>query len=166
MKRISLGVCFAVAALALSGCGHVHDNVVVDQPAAKMQRPASVNIAPIEVSSKEQNADAQRIDADLKTDMESKLKEMLASKNIAVSHHARDTIVTHIHVVYGNRALRFWVGFGAGSGSVTVDVALKNPQGRTIYATESKADLSIGLDMAKVSKDAIAHAVEEFGEKL
>jgi|GEM_PF-6613309 len=166
MKRMTIGVFFTLAALALTGCGRVHNNVIVDQPPATMQWPSSVNIASIEVTSKEQNEDAQRINADLKTEMEAQLKEMLASKNIAVSTHARNTIVANIRVVYGNRALRFWVGFGAGSGSVIVDVALKNPLGRTMYAAQSKADLSIGLDMAKVSKKAIEEAVEELGDKL
>lgn len=166
MKRMTIGVYFTLAALALTGCGRVHNNVIVDHPPATMQRPSAVSIASIEVTSTEQNEDAQRLNADLKTTMESELKDMLASKNIAVSPHARDTIVATIRVVWGNRALRFFVGFGAGSGSVVVNVALKNPQGRTMYAIESKADLSTSRDMVGVAEDAVEEAVEELGDKL
>src|SRR3546814_15615253 len=55
------------------------------------------------------------------------------------------TIVVRVHSVYGNRALRAFVGWGAGSAKITVDISLQAADGRVIYATRTDGKLRRGL---------------------
>jgi hypothetical protein len=129
----------------------------------------AVTIAPVEVVSKEQNVDALSLNTQWKKMAEDELQTLFASKKISTSPNSQSTVVCRINVVYGNRALRYWVGFGAGSGSLTVTLELKDKNGNVQYATESKADLAVGAfggDMSDVARKAIQTAVKEFGSKL
>lgn len=44
----------------------------------------------------------------------------------------------------GNRALRYWVGFGAGSGHSDISVELFNSENQKVSSFRVKADLSVG----------------------
>lgn len=153
--------------LMLSGCGGIH-NMVTKQPDG-IGMIKAVAIAPVEVISKEQNADALSLNAQWKKMAEDELQSLLVSKNITVSNNTQATIVCRINAVYGNRALRYWVGFGAGSGSLQVNIELKDNNGNVRYATVSKAKLAVGAfggDMSKVAREAIQTAVKDFGSRL
>ena len=154
--------------LTLSACGGVH-NVVTKQPSG-IDSIKLVTVAPVEVTSKEQNTDALSLNAQWKRMAEDELQSLLTSKKIATSsNNSQATVVCRINVVYGNRALRYWVGFGAGSGSLTVTIELKDKSGNVQYATDSKADLAVGAfggDISDVARKAIQTAVKEFGSRL
>ena len=79
-------------------------------------------------------------------------------------------VETTIHIVYGSRALRYWVGFGAGKGSVVINMKLKESLSNEIkFELESKSNLSVGLfggSMDKVIKNSIKKIVSQFVEKL
>ncbi len=99
------------------------------------------------------------------------LQSMLASKQIAISPDAQETVLCHIRVKYGNSALRSWVGFGAGEGNLTVTIELKDQNGHVQYATKSKAVLAMsatagGGDMSFVVRKTIRTAIKEFGSRL
>ena len=167
MKKYFLSLAFILVGHTLSACGGVH-NVVTKQPSG-IDRIMAATIAPVEVVSKEQNADALSLNAQWKKMAEDELQSLFVSKKIAFSPESQATVVCRISVVYGNRALRYWVGFGAGSGSITVALELKDKNGDVQYATESKAHLAVGSfggDMSDVARKAIQTAVNEFGSKL
>lgn len=167
MKKYLSVLAFTWVGLTLSACGGVH-SVVSKQPSG-IDGIRAVTIAPVEVVSKEQNADALSLNAQWKKMAEDELQSLFASKKISISPNSQGTVVCRINVVYGNRALRYWVGFGAGSGSLTVTLELKDKTGNVQYATESKADLAVGAfggDMSNVAGKAIQTAVKEFGSKL
>ena len=167
MKEYLSVLAFILFGLVLSACGGVH-SVVLKQPSG-IDGIKAVTLIPVEVTSKEQNADAQSLNAQWKKMAEEELQSLFASKKISTSSNSQATVVCRINVVYGNRALRYWVGFGAGSGSLTVVIELKDKNGNVQYATESKADLAVGAlggDMSDVARKAIQTAVKEFGSKL
>jgi Domain of unknown function (DUF4410) len=167
MKSSLLRASIVFVALTLSACGGIH-SVVTKQPSG-ITGIKAVTVAPVEVASHEQNVDAVALNAQLKKVAEDELRSHLASKNIAVSATSQATVVGRINVVYGNRALRYWVGFGAGAGSLTITIELKDRSGNVQYATETKSDLAVGMfggDMSAVARSAIQAAVKEFGSKL
>lgn len=166
MKRYLSILAVAGVGLALSACGGVH-SVVSRQPTG-IDGIRAVAIAPVEVVSKEQNANALALNAQWKKSCEEELQSLFAGKKISVSSDSPATVACRINVVYGNKALRYWVGFGAGSGGLTVTIELKDRGGNVQYATESRADLAVGAfggNMSEVARKAIQTAVKEFGSK-
>lgn len=151
----------------LSACGGVH-NTVSRQPDA-VGVIKTVTILPIEATSKEQNADALALNAEWQAMAETELKTLLNNRKISVTSDAQTSISCRINTVYGSRALRYWVGFGAGKGSLEITIELKDSSGVVKYATVTKADLAIGAfggSMSKVARKAIQGAVAEFGSRL
>ena len=71
-----------------------------------------------------------------------------------------------IDLVYGNRALRYWVGFGAGKGSVnSVLIVTDNQTGNEKFRAVSESDLSMGGfggDMESVLKQNIRELVDQY----
>ena len=71
-----------------------------------------------------------------------------------------------IDLAYGNRALRYWVGFGAGKGSVDSVLTVIDPMTRDEkLRVVAKSDLAIGGfggDMEKVLKKNIKLLVEQY----
>jgi hypothetical protein len=121
------------------------------------------------VVSKEQNPDALSLNAQWKTMATDELQSLLVSKNIAASSNGQATVGCRIEVAYGNRALRYFVGFGAGAGHMRVTIELKDSTGTVRYAANSEADLAIGAfggDMSQVARKTIQAAVKEFAAHL
>jgi len=71
-----------------------------------------------------------------------------------------------IKVAYGNRALRYWVGFGAGSGSVdSTMVVTDSKTGQEKFRAVAESDLSVGGfggDMEAVLKSNIKELVDQY----
>ena len=153
--------------LALSACGYVHTATI--KPSDGAQAPREVVLAPVQVTSVEQNADALTLNAQWNQMATDQLQAMLAGKKIAVAPDAPTSILCRINVEYGNRAVRYFVGFGAGKGNIDVSIVLQDKDGKTLYSTDSKAHLAVGLfggGMRGVVSDAIQDAVNAFGAKL
>jgi len=128
-----------------------------------------VTLLPVEVVSKEQNPDALSLNAQWKTMATDELHSLLVSKNIAASSNGQATVGCCIEVAYGNRALRYFVGFGAGAGHLRVTIELKDRLETVRYAANSEADLAIGGfsgDMSQVVRKTIEAAVKEFTAHL
>ncbi len=72
-------------------------------------------------------------------------------------------------VRYGNRALRYFVGFGAGRGGVTSTLtATDADSGAVKFQAESKSNLSVGIgggDMGRVLKSNITELIKQFGSE-
>lgn len=157
----------SVVALALSACAGVH-SMVMTQP-VRIGELKPVTQHPVTVSSKEQTPEALSLNEQWKKMAAEELQSLLVSKNIASSSNGQATVECSIDVVYGNRALRYWVGFGAGSGHIHVTIELKDNSGTVRYATKSDADLSVGVfggDMSGAVRKTIRAAVKEFGSRL
>jgi hypothetical protein len=157
----------AVFALALSACGAVHNRVLT--PPDNLVALKQVTLLPVEVVSKEQNPDALSLNAQWQTMATAELQSLLASKNIAASSDSQAAVGCRIEVTYGNRALRYFVGFGAGAGHMRVTVELKDSTGTVRYAAKSEADLAIGLfggSMSNVARKTIQEAIKEFAAHL
>jgi len=167
LNRIASIVVSLLVTLALSGCGNVHTETI--KPSEIAQPPREVVLAPVQVTSVEQDADVITMDAQWSKMATEQLQTMLAGKKIAISPDAPATVLCRIQVRYGNRAMRYLVGFGAGRGNIDVSIGLQDKDGKTLFTTDSKAHLAVGLfggDMPGVVSDAIQAAVTEFGSKL
>ena len=167
MNRIASVVLSVLVMLAFSACGYVHTATI--KPAHSAQAPKEVVLAPVQVTSVEQNADALSLDAQWNKMASDQLQAMLAGRKIAVVADAPTTVLCRIQVRYGNRAARYFVGFGAGRGDIDVSIVLQDKDGKALYSTDSKAHLAVGLfggGMSGVVSDAIQAAVTEFGAKL
>lgn len=167
MKNRLCLVAMLVFTALLSACGGVHSTI--DTPRDSSVVVKEVTLLPVRVDSKEQNADALALNEQWKTMAAEELQTMMASKSIARSNDSEATVACHIDVEYGNRALRYLVGFGAGAGHMKVSIELKDKSGKVLYASNSKADLAMGMfggDMKQVANDAITAAVKQFGAQL
>lgn len=168
MARLSrLFVSCALAAF-ISACGGVH-TAVVTQPAADVVGIKQVNIAPVQVSSAENNPDALALNERWRSMATQELGSALAAKGITASSAPQGTVECKINITYGNRALRYFVGFGAGSGHMRVAIALKDLSGVSRYEVTSDADLAVGAfggDMSGVASDTIRAAVKDFASRL
>ncbi len=152
--------------LAASGCGRVAHMVKVQPPAATSLR--GTTLGEVRVSSEDPNADALILNEDLKRVATQELQALLASKRGSDTTQ-KQTIEAQVEVDYGNRALRYFVGFGAGKGWIHVTISLKGADGNVIYSSFSEAVLGIGIfggDMKAVAENAIKQAVNDFGSKV
>jgi hypothetical protein len=167
MNRLLHVITITVIVFSLCACGGVHHRILVQPeniPMIKQVKPLSV-----EVSSKEQSADALSLNDQLKKIATDELQSLLDDKNITVSNNSNTTVDCRIDVVYGSRAMRYLVGFGAGTGHINMTIELKGKNGAVLYSTTSDADLAMGLfggDMSQVAQKTIEEAVEKFGSQL
>lgn len=166
MRTISIALPLLVTAMLLGACGRLHTTVVTE-PTSAVTGLKKIGVAPVTVTSKEQNPDARQFNDQWKRMAADEIQSMLSAKGARGS--GGGTVECKIHVVYGSRALRYFIGFGAGSGAVEIDLALKDAGGRVVYATRSEADLGgggFGGDMPATVRKAIAGAVKDFGSRL
>lgn len=154
-------------AFALSACGGIHSTVMTQPDNIGMFK--EVMLIPPEVISEKQDADTLALNEELKQIATDELRSSLESKSIVLSDNGKATVGCHIEVNYGNRALRYFVGFGAGAGHIRVKIELKDENGVTRYATSSEADLAMGGfggSMSEVARNAIKKGVKDFAGKL
>lgn len=157
-----------ILGVLMAGCGKIHNTLMVKPDSEVVVK--EVTLLPVDLSTSDEQAPALlELQNELKKQAEDELQALLTSKNIAVSNKQNLTVGCHIEMAYGNRALRYFVGFGAGSGGVRVTIELKDEGGVIRYATDTKADLSVGAfggNMKEVARKAIHAAVKEFGSRL
>jgi hypothetical protein len=167
MNKFVRIITIAAFTFVLHACGGVHHTVITDSP--NIPKLKEVELLTVEVNSKEQTSEALSKNNQLKEIATEEIQALLNAKNIIAVTDSDTTINCHIDIVYGSRALRYFVGFGAGSGHISVTVELKNNDGNVLYATNSEADLSIGVfggDFTEVAGKTIVEAINEFGSQL
>ncbi len=80
------------------------------------------------------------------------------------------TLDSTINLVYGSRALRYWVGFGAGAGSCIIRLTLKDSSTAEVkYEVENESDLAIGAfggSMEKLIKKNIRNTIKKLESQL
>ena len=167
MKNIYRLAAMAAALFALTACGGVHNTVITEPSNGFIIEQTT--LLPVSVKSRETNKDAQALNAKWKSMAESQLRTLLNNENIKIVKDSTTTVNCTIDVTYGNQALRYFVGFGAGSGHINVTIEMRDANGEVLYATKSEADLAVGFfggNMSSVANKTIESAVQEFGSKL
>ncbi len=167
MVNFLQAVAISTAALMLSACGRVHSRVTTQPDELVIIK--QVSSVSVKVTSEEQDQDLLELNEQWKNMATDELRSMLSAKRIASSDDGDVIVECLIEVVYGSRALRYFVGFGAGTGHFRVAIELKDREGKVRYSTLSEADLSVGAfggSMDKVAKKSIKAAVKEFGSRL
>src|SRR3546814_4310952 len=136
--------CIPLLCLLLCACGTVR-SAVVTAPNAPLST-AQFAFTPVTADSKEKNPDADAYNTQLKADAQQALIAMVRNRGgkwVKAGSNAQP-IVVRVHSVYGNRALRALVGWGAGSAKITVDLSLQAADGRVIYETRPDVKLRRG----------------------
>lgn len=167
MFRDLFSALFSLTLLTLSGCGGIHNVVNTSSNTAGQYRQLAV--LPVELSSTDTSPQVVALHEEWKKFAADQIQQLLAVKGITAADQGETGIVCHIEVAYGNRALRYFVGFGAGAGHVTVAIEMKGAGGKVLYSGTSKADLAIGAfggDMKDTVRKTIQAAVKEFGSHL
>lgn len=163
-------VWIVAAVLVLAGCGRgIPHNLLIKEPPSTFN-VKSASVSKINVAFKDENEDAQKLETDTKEKGRAQLEAMLEKKNLKKSP-ANALIVMDVTVDWGNRALRHFVGFGAGAGKVLITISLKDRKSDSIiYQTQTAADLgggaNFGGDMSVVMDRALPASIEEFGSRL
>ncbi len=160
--RLLLTVLFAASLL---GCGAAH---LRPQDSPALGLAASAYIGRVTVSSKEESAKAnEALQAKMRvweTEARSSLQEGLAARGYQVVTEAPTpsgaTLIWNldIDVQYGNRALRYTVGFGAGKGHVRSTLVVDDGAKQEKYRSGADSDLAIGGfggDIGAVLRDNI-----------
>ena len=158
----------------VSGCGQPHVRTIKEL--MDTSNYSNIYVANAEVSSKEQTDVAkglnQKFSKFATDEMVRALKQKSAYAVVGNISPAPKTLVaeTTIDIAYGSRALRYWVGFGAGSGSITVNTKLKDSLSSEIkLEMETRGNLSVGAfggSMEAVIMDSIKEGISKFVAKL
>lgn len=164
-----LRCCIPMLCLLLCACGTVR-SAVVTAPSAPLST-AQFTFTPVTADSKEQNPDADAYNTQLKADAQQALIAMVRNRGgkWLKAGSPAPTLVVHVHSVYGNRALRAFVGWGAGSAKITVDISLRAADGHVIYATKTEGKLRRGLaggNVLKVGERTIQKAFLDFDKRF
>jgi hypothetical protein len=169
MFRYDSPCTIVLVAVLLSACGTTHSTIVKQPESLATVKIQETSLGPIQVNSTEQDPDSLALNERWSKLMMEELQSLLANKKISENANANTAICCRINITYGSQALRYWVGFGAGAGSIDVTLELRDASGNSRYATNSRADLKIGAfggDMPGVIRDSIQKAVSEFGSRL
>jgi hypothetical protein len=96
------------------------------------------------------NAELQAKMRQWETEARSSLSKALAEKGYQVLDGAPvaatdpQTVDLDVDLQYGNRAMRYFVGFGAGKGHVRSTMNIKDMAGRVLFESAADSDLAMG----------------------
>lgn len=158
----------------IAGCGKAHFKIIKE--ATELSKYKEIYVLNTVVSSDEQEEKQKALNEEFAQFSKDEIVKALTQKSkyrliegISLSPDAL-LVETSIHIIYGSRALRYWVGFGAGKGSVVINMKLKESSSSEIkLELESKSNLSVGAfggSMDKVIKNSIKKIVSQFVKKL
>ena len=141
-----------VVATALVGCGTPH---LRPQSSTVAELPASAYIGRVTVSSQEEaaksNAELQSKMRGWEAEARSRLQQALTTKGYHVVAEAPAQVGTtltwnlDVDVQYGSRAMRYWIGFGAGKGYVHSTLVVDDSANAEKYRAGVDSDLDIGM---------------------
>lgn len=165
----------AVTVLLVSGCGTAH--VRTDQAAAPLESYTQLHVDNVAVSSTEKDEKFVTLNEEFDEYATSRLlgviKEVGRFQLVTDGQESEvDTIVAeaNIDVTYGSRAKRYWVGFGAGKGSVRSTLVLRDAASKeTLLQLSSDSDLTVGAfggSMDATIRDNIDELMVELKRQL
>ena len=159
--------------LFLTGCGAAH--VKTDIQSQKFTQYDNILIQSVKVYSKEVSAKDNQA-------LQEKLRRWQSFASGQIQEYVRDSKFTpvaslrtargatllldlDVDVQYGNRALRWAVGFGAGKGGVYSVLTIKDARtGEIVYKSQADSDLSVGAaggDIGSVLESNIKKLIAE-----
>ena len=158
----------------LYGCGVAH--VKTDIASPDLHQYEKVYISDVRVYSEEaaakDNAELQAKMDEWKSFARSELEGYLTESHYQLvdqppTDDERVLVVDlDINVAYGNRALRYWVGFGAGKGGVDSVLSVSDSKtGAEKFRAVAASDLSMGAfggDMHAVLEENIRQLVDQY----
>ncbi len=137
--------------LLLTGCGKAH--VKADTDISNLRAYQNIYIADVVVNSKEQVADLISLNEQTAIDIKNRLQaatcaagtyNLVESNAAAVSNSIN--VATQVDIVYGSRAKRYFLGFGAGKGYLTSTLTVTdNTNGTVVFSLLSKSDIKFGI---------------------
>ena len=170
--------CFSLTLLllvtTLYGCGVAH--VRTDVASSDLHQYDKVFISEVNVHSQEAAAQDNAVlqaqmdewEVFARGELENYVNDshyQLISQPPAITEKAL-IINLDIDLTYGNRALRYWVGFGAGKGGVdSVLMATDSETGDEKFRAVAESDLSVGAfggDMEAILKQNIKELVDQY----
>lgn len=163
-----------VVTMILFGCGTPHTVTMRDPE--DLSGYDKLYVAEIDISSAEESEEAVAANARYAQFTSEAIRSALAQKpRYSVVDLAGPTlntlcIETTIRVVYGSRAARWVLGFGAGEGTIDISMRLVDPATNKIKMDlHSSSELSVGAfggSMDSVIEASIKQTVAQFVEKL
>ncbi len=160
--------------VTVTGCGKAHFKTIKE--ATDLSAYNDIYVSNTVISSHEQEENFQALNVEFAQFYKDEVVNAVAQKSqyslieAPASSAASLVIESSINIIYGSRALRYWVGFGAGKGSVVINMKLKDAAASEVmFELESKSDLSVGAfggSMDKVIKNSIKKIVRQFVAKL
>ncbi|TLF51794.1 DUF4410 domain-containing protein [Halomonas urmiana] len=147
MKRILFIFCLL---LLLVGCGAPH--VRTDKAAAGLDEYPWVQVLEVEVDSTEQKGNHLRLNREFSDYASRRIRGVIEESGFyqlvdveLIEGPGALVVETHMNITYGSRARRYWVGFGAGKGSVRTVLAIRRAEdGTKLLQLASDSDLSVG----------------------
>jgi hypothetical protein len=169
---------FLVALLVtLGGCGTAH--VRTDEQSADLHDYNNIFIDVVDVHSQEASAESNEALQTKMIEWEAFAREELEGyvneshyqllRSLPESPDSTLVVSLDIDLVYGNRAARYWGGFGAGKGSVdSVLTATDSATGDTKFKAVAESDLAMGAfggDMQSVLQSNIRKLVDQYPKR-
>ncbi|KPQ22660.1 MULTISPECIES: DUF4410 domain-containing protein [unclassified Halomonas] len=165
----------AVVVLLVSGCGSAQ--VRTDQAAAPLDRYTQFHVDNVDVSSTEKGEKFATLNEEFDEYATSRLLGVIKEAGrfqLATDEQVSEvsTIVAeaNIDVTYGSRAKRYWVGFGAGKGTVRSTLVLRDAVSEeTLLQLSSDSDLTVGAfggSMDATIRDNIDELMAELKQQL
>ena len=163
--------------LAVTGCGKVHVRKAVESPDLNLYD--KVYITSVKVYSEEESAkDNKDLLAKIeewkiyaRSEMESYVKNSRYQLLLTPPTEKERVLLVDldIKVTYGNKALRYWVGFGAGAGGVDSRLTVTDSRtGEKKFEVTGDSDLSVGSfggNMEAVLKSNIKSLIEQYPKR-
>ena len=163
--------------VTVSGCGAAH--VRKELQAFDLDRYEKVYISDVRVYSLEKSAkDNKALLAKIeewkvfaRKELESYVKDSRYEllKNPPTANESVLLADLDIKVAYGNKALRYWVGFGAGSGGVDSTLTVTDSRtGEKKFIAKGESDLSMGAfggNMEAVLKSNIENLIKQYPKR-
>ena len=145
-----------VSLVGLAGCGAAHVNTNTNE--VKLPSYSAASIGKVSVYSNEKNAATNqalqdklsRWQAETRAKIESavtgsNLRLIEAAESNSESADKRLIFAIDSNVRYGNRAVRWAVGFGAGKGGVSSKLTVTDAvSGAVVYSAAAESDLAMG----------------------
>lgn len=177
IKRLKLLSTLAVSVVLLSACGTAH--VRTDKVASDLHSYNNVFIQKVDIYSNEEAAKTNtqlqnkmvEWEAFARTELENYVQRSNYSLLTSKDQITERTLIVDLDVdlVYGNRAARYFGGFGAGKGSVDSVLTVIDHQTSDLkFKATAESELSMGAfggDMQGVLKSNIKKLIQQYPQK-
>lgn len=158
----------ALAGFVFIGCG-AKEHHVITAPTRALSEFPSVEVKPFSVSDSVSGAldEKKKKDLQMLTDMIGpQVAELLAERKVEASAHGDARLVVEGTIVGykpGNQALRYMVGFGAGSSRIIAEVHFKDAQGNDVGSAEFVGGVTSGV-FGGTKSEAVPRIADEIAD--